>query len=160
MKRAVAITGLLLAGCQYNPFAHEFTTRRPLDESVVGVYRPDHESNERLRSALDVELDPDCKLILNSDKTFVARELPRFWILRSTGRPSDTDVWKGTWTLAQVQNWWAVRLHIESLNGEPMSFVVPAMLRGDAPPYLVHLTIGDPDSGDALAFQRESSTPD
>ena len=94
--------------------------------------------------------------MLNSDRTFVAREVPRFWINPELGAASDTDDWKGTWALGQHQDWWAVQLDIQSLNGEPISFGLAAMLRGESPPYLVHLTIGDPDSGDALAFQRES----
>jgi hypothetical protein len=32
---------------------------------------------------------------------------------------------------------------------------IPMMIRGSASPYLLHLTIGDPDSGGALAFRRK-----
>ncbi len=156
MKRGITVLVLFLAGCQYNPFAHEFTTRRPVDESVVGKYSPDTESQARLRAHLKVELSSNCKLFLNSDKTFAAHDLPRCWI-NTFQCVSGTEDWKGTWSIEQAQDWWAIRLRVTSRNGQPTDYGIPAMLRGEAPPYLLHLTIGDPDSGDALAFQREIS---
>ena len=141
MKRAIIVAAVFLTGCQYNPFAHEFTTRRPAEQSLVGRYAPDEETRERLRSHLKLEVSPDCKVFLNSDQTFVARDVPRCWIVASSGSGCHrgTEDWKGTWELAQHQEWWAVRLHITLRDDEPTSFGLPAMLRGEAPPYLVHL---------------------
>lgn len=156
MRTGVAVAAaLLLVGCQYDPFAHEFTKAQPQESAVVGLYVPDRETTKHLRDTLRVTVHHDASLIINADHTFVARELPNFWI----GHTFDCvtggiENWSGTWSVRRDQEWWAVYLHITSRNGQPTSYQLPAMLRRERPPYLLHLTIGDPDSGDAFAFER------
>ena len=154
-KRLLLLAVVLLAGCQYDPFAHEFTSRRPAEDSVVGRYVPDSASGARLRSRFKIEVSPFTELVLNSNGTFVARGLPNCWF-STFDCVTGSDGWAGSWTLQQHQDWWAVALRITARNGERMSsYHLPVMIRGERPPYLLHLTIGDPDSGDALAFQRQ-----
>ena len=156
MKRILLSGVVLLAGCQYDPFAHEFTSRRPVEDSVVGRYVPDDETLERLRTRFEIEVSSDAAFVLNSDKTFVAQYLPHCWF-NTFDCVSGSEAWKGSWALQQHQDWWTVALHITSRNSHPTSYHMPLMIRGEAPPYLLHLTIGDPDSGDALAFRRKPS---
>jgi hypothetical protein len=155
LRRAVVITIVLLAGCQYNPFAHEFTSRRPDQETVIGRYVPDDETKRRLSSRFAIEVSPECEFVLNGDRTFVARGLPRCWYKAFECGPG-TETWEGTWAIEKNQEWWAIGLDLTSRNGEPIGYHMPLMLRREAPPYLLHLTIGDPDSGDALAFEPQS----
>jgi hypothetical protein len=155
LNRSVLPAIVLLAGCQYNPFAHEFTSRRPDHETVIGRYMPDDETKRRLRSRFAIEVSPECEFVLNSDRTFVARRLPHCWYKTFDCGPG-TETWEGTWAIEKNQDWWAIGLHLTSRNGEPTDYHMPLMLRREAPPYLLHLTIGDSDSGDALAFQHES----
>jgi hypothetical protein len=154
MKRSVLAAVVLLAGCQYDPFAHEFTSRRPTEESVIGRYVPDDDSKARLRTRFNIEVSPRCEFVLKRDQTFVAQSLPDCWF-HTFDCLAGSDRWEGSWTLQQHQDWWAVALQITSRNGVPTSYHMPVMLRGGPRPYLLHLTIGDPDSGDALAFQAE-----
>jgi hypothetical protein len=156
-KASIGVIVLLMAACQYDPFAHEFTKARPAEHSLVGTYVPDEETSERLRKSLNVQLQPATALTLNQDHTFEARNLPNCWIGPSLDCVAGTESWSGTWSLKQSQEWWAIGLHLRSRNGEKTDFGMVAMLRGEHPPYLVHLTIGDPDSGDALAFQRSAA---
>lgn len=151
------IAVLLLVACQYDPFAHEYTTRKPVEDTLIGRYVPDDESRERLRGRFKIELGSSSELLLRSDRTFLATHLPRCWSDVSDCVPGWED-WEGTWSLEQDQRWWAAGLHILSRNGKPENYRMPATLRGNAPPYILHLTIGDPDSGDALAFRRDPAT--
>ena len=150
----IAVAALVLARCQYDPFAHEFTNARPQESAIVGRYVPDRETTDILRESLRVQVSDRAALAINADHSFVATELPRCWIERSSDCAAGTETWAGTWSLRQNQEWWAVQLHITARNGRPTSYGFPAMLRRESPPYLVHFTIGDPDSGDALAFER------
>lgn len=154
MRLEIVAVAVFLVGCQYNPFAHEFTTAKPKEPELVGRYVPDRETTERLRTSLAVTVSPEAALAINADHTFHATALPKCWIDQDFDCAQGTETWTGTWSLRRNQEWWAVQLHIKSRNGQPTSYGMPAMLRGETPPYLVHLTIGDPDSGDALAFER------
>ena len=153
-KRIGVLAALLMVGCQYNPFAHEFTRTEPRESAVVGTYIPDSETTERLRRSLGVSVSPSARFVINADHTFVANELPKCWIDQTFDCDPGTETWVGTWSLRRTQEWWALQLHVTSRNSEATSYGMPAMLRGEEAPYLVHLTIGDPDSGDALAFER------
>lgn len=154
VKTSLVTCLTLLLGCQYDPFAHEFTETEPRRAAVAGEYKPDRETTERLRSSLGVSVNPAAKFVLNQDGTFVANELPNCWIAQSFDCAPGTETWAGTWSLRRNQDWWAVQLHLTSRNGQATTYGLPAMLRREEPPYLLHLTIGDPDSGDALAFER------
>lgn len=155
LKCLVLIAIVLLSGCQYDPYAYEYTSRQPNQESVIGRYVPDDESKQRLRTRFGIELSPDCEFVLNDNQTFVARSLPHCWYQTFECGPGP-ESWSGTWAVEKDQEWWAVGLHVNSRNGVPTGYYMSATLRREAPPYLLHLTIGDPDSGDALAFQYAS----
>jgi hypothetical protein len=154
VKIRIVAAVLLLAGCQYDPFAHEFTNAQPRESAIVGRYVPDEETTERLKTALGVTVSHATSIAINPNHTFIATELPRCWIGQDFECAEGTETWTGTWSLRQHQEWWSVQLHITSRNGQPTSYGMPAMLRHEQPPYLVHLTIGDPDLGNALAFER------
>jgi hypothetical protein len=148
--------GLVLASCQYNPYASEFATTRPDDAALVGVYRPDRETTDRLGTALNVRLDPACELALRPDHSFTARRLPNCWFTPGNECVPELINLSGTWTIERKQDkWWALRLEVTTINDqgrEPYGLEVP--VRGNTPPHVVHFTIGDPDAGNALAFER------
>lgn len=103
-------------------------------------------------------ISPDCEFVLNGDQTFQARSLSHCWYQTFECGPGP-ETWSGTWAIEKDQEWWAVGLHVTLRNGAPTGYYMPVMLRREVPPYLLHLTIGDPDSGDSLAFQHESPLP-
>ncbi len=153
-KVVLVVVAFVFAGCQYDPFAPEFTTVKPVEDRLVGRYSPDTETRERLRSALQIQVHPSCELVLNADHTFSATSLPRCWYPPTTGdcSPGTANV-SGDWSLRQRGKWWSVDLNAHLPPGGVMkTWNVPASVRGDRPPYTLHLTIGDPDSGNALAF--------
>jgi hypothetical protein len=145
-----------LAGCQYDPFAHEYTASRPAESEVVGSYRPDRETSERIREQFGISVASSCELILRADGTFSISELPNCWFVSAQKDclPGTQSV-SGTSQLVRQQQWWAVRLTKHSVkHGVDHSYGLPAMLRGSEPPYILHLIIGDPDMGNGLAFAK------
>jgi hypothetical protein len=65
---------------------------------------------------------------------------------------------RGSWRLGKNDDFSAVRASI--VNEEPNSackgdFAYELMLYGKKPPYKLHVTIGDPDSGDAVQFEKQ-----
>ena len=155
MRKIILLAvAVLLTGCEYDPFAHEYTTVKPAENRLVGRYLPDDETRGRLRSTLQLQVDPRCELVLNADHTFSAKNIPRCWFppVGNDCLPGVTDV-SGDWSLGRRGSWWSVNLNAHLQPGGVMkTWNVPASVRGDHPPYVLHLTIGDPDSGDALAF--------
>ena len=147
---------LLLAlgalACQYNPFAHEFTHDKPSANEIVGVYRLDQESRNMLRGRFKIE-PPQATFTLNADGTFEIRDIPSCWRIDNTCTTKTEDA-SGTWQIGEDQEWWSVRLRCTKLSGRGDDYGIPAKIRGDKAPRLLHFTVGDPDAGEALAFQR------
>jgi hypothetical protein len=156
-RRTLFLLVLFSSACQYDPFAHEYTTSRPAESDLPGTYRPDRETTQRIKQEFGVVIDPSCELTLRSDRTFNIREMPRCWFVASNEDcAAGTEDVAGTWELTPQQQRWAVRLTKRSMvAGVDHSYSFPAMLRGSEPPYLLHFIIGDPDSGNGLAFARE-----
>ena len=158
MNRVITIALVLATtACQYDPFAHEFTTKRPSEEQLIGRCAPDLQAGA-IGSNLNVMVSPTCELTLRPDHTFMAKALPRCWF-----PPTNTDCLPGTsdveghWTLREDGKWWAVNLNADlPPGGVSKTWNVPAIVRGAKPPYILHLTIGDPDSGNALALVAQA----
>ena len=145
-----------LSACQYDPFAHEYTTSRPVERDLIGTYRPDRETADRMKRVLGIAVGRFCELTLRPDGTFTIREMPRCWFVASVEDcVAGTEDVAGTWKIIPQQQWWAVGLTKRStVAGVDHIYRFRAMLRGSEPPYLLHFIIGDPDSGNGLAFAR------
>jgi hypothetical protein len=66
----------------------------------------------------------------------------------------------GSWHLARNDNYTVVNVEIQredyrrSVDGCEPTYYGQLMLYGKNPPYKLHITIGDPDSGDAVQFEK------
>ena len=155
--RVLAVSLVIASACQRDPFVHEYSTARPAESELVGTYRPDRETTQRMKDELGVAISTVCQLTVRSDGSFTIREMPRCWFVAS---PPDcvagTENIAGTWEVIPQGEWWAVGFAKRStVNGVDHSYRFPAMLRGGAPPYVLHFIIGDPDAGNGLAFTRD-----
>jgi len=139
--------------CQYDPFAHEFAKTEPGSTDLPGEYVLDDESIAMLSRSYDVAAPP-ARLTLNLDGSFRVTSVPSCW--RASGSCETTEDAEGRWAVARKQTWWAVQLRCSKIDGRRTDYSLPAMLRGDGPPFILHLTVGDPDTGEALAFRRHS----
>ena len=106
-----------------------------------------------------LKINPSAHILLSSDHKAeffqvpeaTSDELPCSVTGRCTWRLGKSDRYMTLW--AQIAD--------QESNGRCRDTFTPNFgdqlnLYGDRPPYRLHLTIGDPDSGDAVQFERRS----
>ncbi len=159
MKALVlAILGAVLStGCQYNPYAHLFTTEKPKEADVAGVYALAEQTVTA--DGLSVVDSRPCSVELRSDGTFTATNFP-FW--RDTSPAvyvlDRQETRSGRWRLDSVgsvddgsgnlKTHWGV--YLDSTGIELWTLGLTA----NKAPYGLIDTIGDPDSGTVMRFNR------
>jgi hypothetical protein len=157
MRSTIMILALAAAGCQYDPYAHEFTTAKPDPAALAGIYRLKEQTVAP--GGLTALGGKECKVDLRDDGTFVATHVPPFsaeqtgpsllnrlvsgqgrWRVESVGAVSDGQ--------GPARTHWGIRLESES-----EAMMAPG-LKGDGPPYGLIFTIGDPDAGQVLILEK------
>jgi hypothetical protein len=112
---------------------------------VVGTYRPDAGTLALMKK--EGYADAQHRLELEADGRFAMIGMPDAW-RTDGGRPEGRlDLDGGTWSLRRHQEWWGVEVQLKS-----RSALFP--LSGAAPPYRIHVVLGDPDDGRAMIFER------
>jgi hypothetical protein len=155
--RATSIAGaialaLLLGGClKPIPVWREwqFTRSQPAEEDVVATWRPTAETLREIRNRGGY-LMAEPELILREDHTFIMRNMPDWWrdgFGKSHGTLESGD---GKWNLASEDHVWVIRLHFPTLG-------TSVHLYRRHSPYLIFIRIGDPDTGDAMFFERSTA---
>ncbi|HWN42869.1 MAG TPA: hypothetical protein VNW71_11645 [Thermoanaerobaculia bacterium] len=143
-----------LFGCQYNPFAHEYTSVRPDESAMIGEYALDSRSREMLQNVYKVAVPPTA-FVLSPDHTFTLTDIPSCWRI-DPSCSGKTENASGRWEIRRDhQDWWEVQLSCDRIDGEATSYGIGVNVRGDEPPYILHFTVGDPDAGEALAFEKK-----
>jgi len=148
---------VLLQGCQYDPYAHIFTTEKPQTNAVVGRYLLKDQTV--VSGGLSAMRGRPCVVELAADGTFVATNVPAFVF----GAPPITSLdslvsGRGTWRLesvggvdngsGKIKTCWGAHLDSQSPRIQSPGFT------GDRSPYGLIFTIGDPDSGTVMILER------
>lgn len=147
----------LAAGCQDDPYARLCTTEKPQTNDVVGRYTLKDQTI--VLGGAEAMKGRPCVVELAADGTFTATNVPPF----SPGSPPINSLkllvsGSGTWRLesvgavddgsGQLKTHWGVRL----------DSVAPKLdapgLTSNQPPYGLIYSIGDPDSGTVMLFER------
>lgn len=148
---------LTVIGCQGDPYAENYTTAKPDRAKLIGKYKLTEQTVQP--GGLSVLWGTQSVIELRDDGTFVATNIP---IQNTDPIPKDffdrlvTN--SGKWDIGSVgsigyvdrptQTHWGVELHSEGNR-------LGIGLTGAAAPYGLIITIGDPDAGKALMFERE-----
>ena len=149
---------LLLAGCQYDPWADGFQTHQVADNHVVGKYVIDANSQKReIKLPLSNSIFPvnkTAQIVLSADHRAEFSHVP----VDHMGTKACSVTGRGSWKIGKNENFTVVRASIT--NEEPASICKGEIayeldLYGKKPPYKLHMTIGDPDSGDAVQFEKQ-----
>ncbi len=157
------LTVLTLGGCQHDPWAGRFLTRQPAVQDVVGWYGVDHASLQRTiklpMNGARLNIDPSAHIVLSADHKAEFFSVPA----DPDGSSLCSVTGHGTWTLGNNDRYVVIRAMIA--DEEPNSrcrdtftanFADELNLYGERPPYRLHVTIGDPDSGYAVQFERRN----
>ena len=153
----IAITALLMIGCQYDPYAHLYTTERPKDTDVAGIYNLAEQT--LTRNGLSFLQDKNCSIDLRADHTFVATNFPDWRETQPVEYFLDgLHTRNGTWQIESVgsiddgsrplKTHWGIRLNTNDTN------LWCAGLTSKKPPYGFIFGYGDPDSGTVMQFIR------
>ncbi len=148
---------LLVSGCQYDPHAHLYTTKKPQTADVVGRYTLT--SQTVTRDELAALQGRPCAIDLRADGTFTATNVPPREIDSPGTNFFDTLLTgSGTWRIDGVgsvddgvrplKTHWGVYLD------SPTNKMQPVGLTGQKRPYGLIFTLGDPDTGAAMILER------
>jgi hypothetical protein len=153
----LCLTSLLVVGCQHDPWADRFLTAQPSEKEVAGTYVVDADSQKRpitLPMSNGVfPVSPSARISLSSDHKAEFFNVPEDYF----GKPCSV-TGRGSWSLEKNDSFSVVRAKI--INEEANSlckgeFGYELMLYGKKPPYKLHITISDPDSGDVVQFEKQ-----
>jgi len=145
---------LFLSGCMGSAWSElSFTRNKPNPADVIGTWVPTAATIKDLREHGGYVISKH-QLILRADGTFSMVNMPDWWSNGFGQSQKSFESGSGKWQFYQDDNtWtvWAIELDF------PKFFVPNAMhLQCQKPPYLIHITVGDPDSGHYMLFQREN----
>lgn len=150
---------VLLAGCQHDPWADGFVKAQPDEKEVVGTYVIDADSQKRdIKLPLSKEkfpVDASAQIVLSHDRKVEFVHVPEDF----RGEAACSVTGNGLWRFSKNDSFTVIVANI--VNREPNSpckgeFGYELMLYGEKPPYKLHVTIGDPDSGDAIQFSKKN----
>jgi len=162
---AALVLSIVAQGCQYNPHAHLYTTRKPECGDVVGRYRLTelHASRRDGVWGLAALDGRSCVVELRADGTFAATNVPPSELGLSGSEALDRLIDdSGAWSIGEVtsvdggggraQAVWGLRLR-SSPDAQPR--MLPPRFTGQKPPHGLIFTLGDPDAGEAMILTRE-----
>ena len=161
MKRLACIAmSLALAGCccfmfQGDPYYDDYTRVEPASADLVGVWTANAKSLDWLKGqGYAVAAAPT--LELKADGTFAVTGMPDCWrVFADTDRTKTFDSAPGKWKVAKHQEWWAVALDFDRPPWYTQGgYSTEVFLRRQAPPYLLHVIVGDPDAGNGIEFEK------
>ncbi len=148
---------LLLAGCQYDPHAHLYTTQKPQAADVAGRYAL--VSQTVTSDGLAAFQSKPCIIDLRPDGSFTATNVPPSE-LESPGKNFFNTLLSGSgkWRIDRVgsvddgsrplKTHWGIYLNSRTAK------IMPVGLSNQKPPYGLIFTLGDPDSGYALILTK------
>lgn len=172
---------LIASGCGA-PYGTDYTRGRPAESDLPGVYVLTPATLSMVRGRMGYPV-VDTRLVLRSDRTFEMENMPDCWAGFS-GKPGGLfDNGKGTWSIRERKaggkaSWWEIDLNFENslgissvkpwdytiterdgtvrvIDGRTQRYGHSANLMNQAPPYVIRFTVGDPDSGVGLEFEKK-----
>ena len=161
--RAIGLACLcwFFVGCQHDPWADQFLKSQPAESDLVGTYRVDSDTLARPISirigTKTLSISQDERIVLSADHKAQFFHVPE--VQESATRTCVVSS-AGSWELGRNDEYFVINLkillkdYLRSVDGCEETYYGQLMLYGKRPPYKFHITIGDPDSGDAIQFQR------
>jgi len=150
----------ILISCQYDPYAHKYTTSKPKESELIGSYifekqTVEYEITEFKDSLNNQTVIP--KIEINSNGTYKVVNFPVFETFNPTfiGLITQTGEWKIS-TVGSIgdgsgnlKKHWGIYL-----LGLPND-VQSAGLMNNKSPYGIIFGFGDPDAGQAMIFKKK-----
>jgi hypothetical protein len=131
-----------------------FTRNMPDRADVIGTWVPTAATVKDLRQAGGYAVSKH-ELILRADGTFAMVNMPDWWASGFGQSGKRFESGSGSWKFYRDHNAWTVW----AIELDFPKFRVPNSLhlRRQKPPYLIQITIGDPDSGHYMLFEQRGT---
>ena len=154
LRTLLFLSPFVISGCQYDPYAWNYTTEQPKKEDVIGVYQF---KEQTISQASIDKVGQKATIVLNSDGSYQANNIPNVFggaNAESHKYISATGEWKIE-TIGSVDNGWG---HAKSQWGITLTSIDPSLTNigfmGDKNPYKLIVTFDDPDLGKVMIFQK------
>ena len=147
-----SLIGLLLIRCGSEWRELTFTKTKPEKSNLVGTWVPTSATLKDMQNRGKYSISKH-ELILRSDGSFSLINMPDWWTDGFGVSKKGFESGSGTWDVIQedqgiLGKTWEVKLDFPT-------YWTSLNLLHQSPPYLIHIYIGDPDSGNAMIFERE-----
>jgi hypothetical protein len=133
-------------GCGRDPYAGHYARTKPNQQWFIGHWML------RAGSPGANQATPT-KLEFSADGSFQAVNYPAI-ALGSFGAGKSFLDGTGTWSVEPHQSFWVIGIHWKNLGSNQVDYGQMLHVLYDRPPQILHHIIGDPDSGEALVFER------
>ena len=130
-----------------DPAELEFTRHPPIKADLIGAWTPTPSSIKEMRERGKYEISRH-ELNLHADGSFSMTNMPDWWQdpRGESGRGFKSGL--GTWGIYNDHGDWVVTLDFAD------HFRAMVHLRHQKPPYLMHVMLGDPDTGHAMLLEK------
>ena len=173
-----------VSGCG-DHHASDYTKGKPDAKGIPGVYVMTPSTLKMVRGQMHYPAI-ETTLVLKNDNTFELKNMPDCWAAVSGTPNGRFDHGKGEWRIQERKMnekliWWEIDLNFENslgitsvkpwdyeiteqdgtvkvIDGRTQRYGHSANLINQASPYVVRFTLGDPDSGVRLEFERKSKS--
>jgi hypothetical protein len=146
----LAVLATSIAGCD------QILVQRPEQADLVGVYDLTSNSRDFLRNDKGYTSIPNPAFELRADGGVVVVDLPDCAI-DGFGRAGGKLLsGRGKWKVEKAFVGYGLTWEILPGNALPAGIYGGIAIRGRRPPYELELTVGDPDSGERIRYQRVS----
>lgn len=135
-----------LSGCGGDPYAGYYAKTKPNQQWFVGEWtlQPGSPGTSQSRPT---------KLTLQADGSFRAVNYPAP-ALGSLGAGAAFVDGEGTWGVGPHQYFWVIGVRWVKVGTNQVDYGDMLPILNDKPPHVLHHIIGDPDSGEALVFEK------
>lgn len=152
--RWLFLVALLATGCMNNGIEWSelsFTRSRPRQADLVGTWTPTAKTRRDMKGRGRYS-KTDAKLILAADGTCSVVDMPDWWRGGFGESHRLYESGQGKWRIEEEKDVGTIYvLGLELPEGHQS-----VHLSRQKPPYQLHLTLGDPDSGNYMLFERET----
>ena len=129
---------------------------KPDEADLIGTWTLTRLSLDKMRRDGGYEITTH-SLTLDEDGTFELVNMPDWW---GNGRSSQGFLsGSGSWRLAQsLDRFWGVSLEFDQLNGAAIRSATHLNIAREGPGYVLYVYIGNPDSGNAMVFEKAAAS--
>ena len=147
----------MFSACQYDPHHHLYLKSAPPKDQICGTWVIDAERTtwDEASGVIDPQRG---HLEITADGQFLIQDLPDFslHIGPIVPRQSGSGDW---WTNIDTQGFAYLWLDFQVVDGKPTEDkCAAAYFRQEGQDYFLHVTIVDPDTGDALVMRKTEAT--